>query len=465
MPTLYDHKGKPVNVASLGEERAVGSTTGVRTPFDPEVTIGLTPEKLRNLLKRAREGDHQDYLAMAAEMERRDPHYYSVLQTRKLAIFQLDRDVTPTVENDATEDAIAEEVRSFIKSPMFGLALLNILDGLGKGFSVNEIIWEKDENRWTPVEIKYRNPRWFMFDSDTAEELRLYNGTAEGLPLDPFKYIIHRPQIVSGLDLAGGLARIVAAMHLFKGYAIKDWMAFAEVFGMPIRIGKFDQGATAEQKEELKKAVRDIGSDAAAIIPNTMEIVFERANMSGNAGSDKFFSDLHDTMNKEVSKAVLGQTMTVEDGSSLAQASIHNEVRVDIRNADAIQVANTVNRDLVKPFIDLNFGARRKSSDYPQFAFDIEEPEDMKLLSESLPPFIQLGLPVMQKTILDMFGLPEPEEGQPLLSTGGSGGGAPSEEDQQQRFRTLLQWVENEAKQTTNMRVFRKKLAERIGEL
>lgn len=468
---LLDHKGNPVNTGRLTQEVATGGVTQVRTPFDPEVTIGLTPEKLRSLLKRARDGDHQDYLAMAAEMERRDPHYYSVLQTRKLAIFQLDRDVVAAGEDDAVEDAIAEEVRSFIKSPMFGLALLNILDGLGKGFSVNEIMWEKDANRWTPVELKYRNPRWFVFDSETAEELRLYDGTPAGQPLDPFKYIIHRPQIVSGLDLAGGLARIVAAMHLFKGYALKDWMAFAEVFGMPIRIGRFDQGATPEQKEDLKKAVRDIGSDAAAIIPKTMEIVFERANMSGNAGSDKFFSDLHNTMNKEVSKAVLGQTMTVEDGSSLAQANIHNEVRVDIRNADAIQVANTVNRDLIRPFVDLNFGARRKSSDYPQFSFDIEEPADMKLLSESLPPFIDLGLPVMHKTILEMFGLPEPEEGAPLLapsSSGGGGGFPPSDDGDEEnsiKFRALLRWVEEEAKQTTNMRVFRKKLAEKMGEL
>ncbi len=462
MALLVDHRGNPIEVSKLSSEQATGGLTQVRSPFDPEVTTGLTPARLRALLKRAKDGDHQDYLAMAGEMERRDPHYYSVLQTRKLAIFGLDRQVNAPVEDDAAEDKIAEEVGSFIKSPVFGLSLLNILDGLGKGFSANEIIWEKDANRWTPVDYKFRNPRWFTFDTETGEELRLFDGSANGAELDAFKYIIHRPQIVSGLDLAGGLARIVAAMHMFKGYALKDWMAFAEVFGMPIRVGKFDQGATTEQKDDLKAAVRDIGSDAAAIIPKTMEIVFERANASGNAGSDRFFSDLHRTMNKEVSKAVLGQTMTVEDGSSLAQANIHNEVRIDIRNADAHQVANTVNRDLVRPFVDLNHGVRRKASDYPVFSFDIEEPADMKLLSESLPPFIKMGLPVMVKTVLEKFGLPEPEENAEILSAPAApapfGGG----EDEDNRMKALLQWVENEAKQTTNMRVFRKKLAEKI---
>jgi phage gp29-like protein len=43
-------------------------------------------------------------------------------------------------------------------------------------------------------------------------------------------------------------------MYLFKNYAVKDWVAFAEVFGMPLRIGKYEPGATKADREALIQA-------------------------------------------------------------------------------------------------------------------------------------------------------------------------------------------------------------------
>ena len=471
---ILDHNGRPVEVSKLTREQATGSIMQVRNPFDPEVALGMTPERLRILLSNARAGDHSDYLALAHEMEQRDAHYYSTLQTRKLAIFALPEQVQAASES-AEDEAIADGVRDFVGSAEFKLAILDILDSLGKGFSCVEVVWETSESQWRPDKYIYRNPRWFKFDNATAQELRLVDGTIDGAELDPYKYIIHKPKIVSGLALAGGLARIVAALHLFKGYALKDWMAFAEVFGMPIRIGKYAEGASEVEKDALKRAVRDIGNDAAAIIPSQMEIIFERANASGNAGSDRFFATLADWMNKAISKAVLGQTMTVEDGSSLAQANIHNEVRLDIRNADALQFINTINRDLIQPFVDLNYGPRRRG-EYPVYGMETEEPEDLAALATALTPFIDRGLPVMQKTILDKFGLPEPEEGAELLAIPAPAGGGDPEENKEDeeskddekasnKLRAFKAWLDVEANRNTNMRTFRKSLGERMATL
>ena len=35
-----------------------------------------------------------------------------------------------------------------------------------------------------------------------------------------------------------------AFMYLFKNYVVKDWVGFAEVNGMPLRVGRFEPGAT-----------------------------------------------------------------------------------------------------------------------------------------------------------------------------------------------------------------------------
>ena len=77
---------------------------------------------------------------------------------------------------------------------------------------------------------------------------------------------------------------------------------------------------------------------------------------------------LAEWLDRQTSKAVLGQTMTTDDGSSQAQATVHNEVRHDILKSDARQLANTLNRDLIQPYVDLNFGPQPGNRPEPRGA-------------------------------------------------------------------------------------------------
>ena len=47
--------------------------------------------------------------------------------------------------------------------------------------------------------------------------------------------------------------------------------------------------------------------------------------------------------------------MTSDDGSSLAQAEVHDRVRHDILQGDARQLSATISRDLIDPFVHLNW--------------------------------------------------------------------------------------------------------------
>ena len=88
--TLYDAYGKPVQKNVLTQETARPSLTGVRSIWNHnQVTGGLTPQRLASLLKRAAEGEADDYLTLAEEMEEKDLHYASVLGTRKRAVARL----------------------------------------------------------------------------------------------------------------------------------------------------------------------------------------------------------------------------------------------------------------------------------------------------------------------------------------------------------------------------------------
>ena len=85
MPSLYDAYGRRVDLGSLRREPAAPTLDGVRTIWTQTVASGLTPERLARLLQDAAEGSPEAYLTLAEEIEEREPHYRSVLGTRKRA--------------------------------------------------------------------------------------------------------------------------------------------------------------------------------------------------------------------------------------------------------------------------------------------------------------------------------------------------------------------------------------------
>ena len=105
--------------------------------------------------------------------------------------------------------------------------------------------------------------------------------------------------------------------------------------------------------------------------------------------------------------------MSADDGASLAQAKVHNEVRLDLLEADAKAESNTLNRMFVRPFCDLNFAPGRP---YPRLIIDVPQPENLELLIKAVTALVPLGLRIEQSVIRDKFGLPEPAEGAETLA-------------------------------------------------
>ena len=372
--TLYDAYGKPVQKTQLTQELAAPTLTGLRTIWNDAVSMGLTPAALSAILQEAATGYGYEYLALAEEMEEKDLHYAAQLGTRKRAVVQLPTAVEPGDEKDAKSKEIAEDFReSVVEKPTFRGLLEDQMDALGKGYSVSEIIWDRGA-KWNPCEFKWRDPKFFQFDIVTRAEIRLRDikDPAFGIPLEPYKFIVHYPKLKCGIPLRGGLARLVAWSFLFKNYTVKDWIQLIEIFGMPLRLGRYDLAATVEDQQKLKMAVANIASDAAAILPKNMEIEFIESLKT--TGGERLFEGAAGYLDKQVSKAILGQTMTADDGSSKSQAQVHDEVRGDIRDSDALQLSDTLGRDLVRPWVDLNYGPQEH---YPRLILVTDEPDDL----------------------------------------------------------------------------------------
>ena len=113
-------------------------------------------------------------------------------------------------------------------------------------------------------------------------------------------------------------------------------------------------------------------------------------------------------IDKQISKLVLGQTMTTDDGSSRAQGEVHEEVRQDIANADSIAVADTLNSCLVVPYIKLNFGEQER---YPEIVLYKPDEQNIEQVVSAIEKLAPHGLTVKADEIRSMLGLSKPEDG------------------------------------------------------
>ena len=406
MSNILDVRGNPIkpDKPALSEDIALAHITSVRNPRPSSVASTITPQRLAGLLRSVVDGNNpQDYMTLAEEIEERDLHYASVLRTRKLAVAAL----PPSVEaasDDAFDMKLADEVRMLMDSDQIPELFFDLLDGLGKGMGVCQILWDTNRQPWQPIDYKWVDPRFLRPDQNTLSEILLISDDApQGKALEPYKFIVHLPRTKSGSIWRNGLTRLCAVMYMLKSFTVRDWWAFAEVFGIPIRVGKYGQNATPEQIGTLKMAIATIASDAGAVIPDSMMV--ELVETAKGNGGDTLFENMARWCDEQTSKAVLGQTMTTDDGSSRAQATVHNEVRLDIAKWDARQLEATINEYLVKPFIILNWGVQKA---YPRVCIRVPEPEDLKLLVESLMPLIDRGMKVSENEVRDKFGLAAP---------------------------------------------------------
>ena len=247
---------------------------GVNDKFSDYPSNGLTPRRLARIFREADEGNVRAQMELFEEMEEKDTHLFSQMQTRKLAVTGLDWEVQPF-----SEDEIDKEIADFIDEQLKGIenfdeVLIDMLDAIGKGISIMELAWTVEDGRNVIEDIEYVHPKKLVWDSTTDELKVCTREYPSGVELPENKFVVHKYKAKSGHASRAGIMRVVSWMYLFKNYDIKDWVSFCEVFGMPLRLGKYDASASESDKKQLMEAIISLGTDAAGIVPSSTMIEF-----------------------------------------------------------------------------------------------------------------------------------------------------------------------------------------------
>ena len=448
-PRLYGPDGKPVALLKRDMVRRLAAPvpTGFRRAQQwQSVVQTLDPGRLRAIYWALAAGTWcPDFFELAEEIEERDLHYRGVLQQRRLRAASAAIDVVAASEEQADED-LADEVRErVLQGPGWHGMLLDLLDAVGKGVSCTEIIWRQHGGRWEPAAYYRIDPRWLVWDDvDGTTPLLIRErrddpmggmrpaagpmartGAFRSLadPLPEGKFIYHHHRAKSGLPTRGGLAFSVATLYLLKSVSVRDWWAYAELYGVPVRIGRYGPNATADDIRTLSEAVAALAADAGAVIPDSMSIDVEAASASGGGATRALFGAQAEWCDQQISKAVVGQTMTTDSGSSRAQAEVHADVRDDLVADDVRQMCETLSQTVVRWYCALNHPER--SAGWPRIELP-RRPEDLDV--ESVLKAVDRGLRVPAAWLRGRLGIPEPQRGDEVLvgmSQGAPGGAGP----------------------------------------
>lgn len=417
--TLYGPDGQPIRKSDLTRDIAVPSAIGARQWHSQHPWVGMTPERLAVTLRAAEGGDAGAWYDVAEDLEERDPHYNALLGVRKRQVCQLEMTVLPADDSAAAQEH-ADLVNQWLARDDMADELFDMLDAVAKGTSVLEIDWDTSGGPWMPRRLVRRDPRWFTYSRDDGHTLKMRGDAGEEVDLPPCKFIVHQHRSKSGVPVRGGLARTACWPILFKVFDQKAWVAFIEVFGMPLRLGRYGASASAEDKATLLQAVRSIATDAAAIIPESMAIEFVESKVGGSGSHYEPFANWLD---RSLSRLVLGQettTQAISGGHAVSQE--HMQLQQDVERADARAAAATLRRDLVRWMIDFNFGPQPA---YPQLKIGRPDQVDAQLLIDALDRLLPRGLRVGQKFVRRALAIPEPDPDEEMFAAPADQGIAP----------------------------------------
>lgn len=322
-----------------------------------------------------------------------DAHLSSVINKRKSAVLS-----TPIEfqRNGVPDDAINEQLRS----PWFYHFLSDALDAVYWGGTLCQFFWN---DKWMDYELI---PRKHV---DPVKRLIIRHQTdTQGESWDAFDDLLY-----VGEPESLGLLAAAAPYVIYKRNTMSDWAQFSEIFGMPIREYTYNSD-DEEARNKLTDDAYDTGSLGVYVHPEGTTLKFIE---SGNkTGSSDLYKSLSEFCNAELSKLVLGNTLTTEAGNKGTQAlgTIHKSVEERIQTTDRHFLLNILNYDMSDIFQRMGI-----NTEGGEFAFvapqEMSTKERVEMLASLKNTF---NLPIDDDYLYQLTGVEKPKNYKELKEKG-----------------------------------------------
>jgi SPP1 gp7 family putative phage head morphogenesis protein len=365
----------------------------------------------------------------------RDPHVKSVWNTRIMALVGCAREIHAASESQGDRQ-IADFVRWNLEVYLKRRGLDTIVmqtfrSGTKNGYTVQEVLWKNLDRKTLVTDVKDRDPERFLIKNEDLYK-KEHTWDIDGIWQPPRKYLVAPFEPEYENPYGTSLFQSVHWYVWFKKNGFKFWVIFLEKFGMPTVVGKIPEGASQQEITKIREVLNSVQSKTNITIPAGFEVFFLEATRTGSVNAG--FELLCDKCDQQISKAILGQTLTTQEGQksgSYALGKIHADVRSDILIADGKWIDTILNWQLIPWLVDYNFTIPQIDMHpnesgvweadtlfkwgYPYIVTQTQPGEDLKYEVEIDEKLVTMGVRLPQSYFYEKYNRPEPQPGEAIV--------------------------------------------------
>lgn len=358
----------------------------------------MSVDRLGSILRSAEAGDMEDFFSLARDLIAGHTHAQAEFSKRKLAVVGEDLVVTAYDKDDPADVALATAIKGHLENLDELLDIeLHLLDSTLYPVSVVEKIYRPSTRagwRYEIAELRIVPHRLLDWTSGALRIWDVDDSTGQRLGTthepDPIRYIVHRGHALTNIpDTWGGPMRAVMFWWLFSVMDRHWWARFLDRFGAPFMVAKYDESDDSA-RAVLSNAFAAASKLFGMAVPKHVELQLIQATTQG---SGEAFAAFHSVANAEMSKVIVGQTLSAEGqnlGMGGGQASVQENVRQDIRQFDSRRLGHCLRTQLLRSLCQLNGWTGRP----PLLAWGGESAAELTAIGAILPGLGQAGMEV-----------------------------------------------------------------------
>lgn len=332
----------------------------------------VTPARISAALRELEFGRLEQWADLITQAKR-DPTMRRAYGIRRNAVAGRKYTVKAPPDADPRWQREAERLAKLTSDWLLGIDgretfMMRVLDGIGMGVSVHELVWDRKNGAWlpAPAQVLTRELRW---ERDWTLSVRnadsVWINTVTPSHTDPeycrsdtpeqrrARWLIHIPWTEQGRPQDQGEFQAAIYHWAFKVNAFAMWLIGAERFGNPLLVVQAGADASDAQMENLLTDAQRITTDSVAVLKGATTLTVHDPKASG---STPIWSTLRDATNEEITTAlgVAPDLMKSGPNGSRAADTVKDGIRTEGSELDATLMWGSIVRDCVREIARLN---------------------------------------------------------------------------------------------------------------
>jgi len=346
----------------------------------------LTLTYLAAVYRMSTNGYRREYVDCLDELLERDSHAYCCYSTRILTVAgsRITCDTPPCGDN---EKELADKMAAEFSADFFGInnlrqSIASLLWACYYGVQACEIGWERLD-RFRPKELFWIHSRRIAYPDPASWEPRIWDlgavnawdfmkpsATTLQFGIDPKEYpnrfIFHSPQYRGDYPTRDGVGRETAMLSALKLMGLRGASQYIERFAKPWVWATFSTTETGKPRvagdidiRAAESAVRVLGTGNATggVLPDSIAMHLDGPGANSSTAGKLVHAEFIQLCNAEESKAILGNSDSVESGPNGSRSSTSERMKGQraIYKYEAACLGDTLSRDLSLAWTRLNY--------------------------------------------------------------------------------------------------------------